>query len=377
MFSEGGFYAAEDADSEGHEGRFYTWQYDEVQELLGKNGALFCEYYSIVKGGNFEGRSILHNTQSLEEFAHKKGVMADSLEVLFKTQREILWEAREKRVHPFKDTKIITSWNGLILDALACATDVNDSHQYLKAGKKSANFIKSHFWVENRLKRRWCDGECSFPGGLEDYAFLIKGLLSIFEADGGTEWLQWAMQLCNVTNQLFKSPQGAYYQTSEEEKDLILRKCQFGDGAEPSGNSIQCENLLRLYDLTGEEPYLEAAEEVLKASERYLNHYPMGYLYHLMNFNRYYAANRVTLVIALNEKLDYRKELFELLYNHFTPHKTIIWRHEGDAEILKLLPALKEQKPIEGKTTLYICHQGYCKNPLTLFSDMEKALLAL
>jgi uncharacterized protein YyaL (SSP411 family) len=377
MYSEGGFYAAEDADSEGHEGLFYTWHYDEVQSLLGKNAALFCEYYSIVKGGNFEGRSILHNMMSLEEFAHKKGVSSESLELLFKTQREILWNAREKRIHPFKDTKIITSWNGLMLDSLACATDVNDSHNYLEAAKKSAHFIKSNFWVDNRLKRRWCAGECSFAGGLEDYAFLIKGLLSMFEVDGGNEWLKWAIQLCSITDEVFKSPQGAYYQTSEEEKDLILRKCQFGDGAEPSGNSIQCENLLRLYDLTGEEPYLEAAEEVLKAAERYLNHYPMGYLYHLMNFNHYYAVNRVTIVISLNEDLDYREEIFELIYNHFIPHKTTIWRHEGDTEIIKLLPALKDQKPIDGKTTLYICHQGYCKKPLTLFSDIEDAILAL
>lgn len=377
MFSKGGFYAAEDADSEGHEGLFYTWQYDEVQQLLGEKETLFCEFYSIAKGGNFEGRSILHTPLSLEEFALKKGLAAHTLEQLFRIQREILWKAREKRVHPFKDTKIITSWNALMLDALACATDYNDSNHYMEAAKKSANFIKTHFLVDNILKRRWVDGESSFFGGLEDYAFMIKGLLSMFEADGGTEWLQWAMQLAKITNEKFKSPQGAYFQTSEEEKDLILRKCQFGDGAEPSGNSVQCENMLRLYDLTGEEHYLEAAEEVLKASERYVSHYPMGYLYHLMNFNHYYATNRVTLVIALNEKLDYRNEIFELLYNHFIPHKAIIWRHEGDAEILKLLPALREQIPIEGKTTLYICHQGYCKSPLTSFPDMEKSILAL
>ena len=183
-------------------------------------------------------------------------------------------------MHPLKDKKVISSWNGLAIHALANAADSKDSKYYLAAAEQSAAFIKKNLWVDNRLKRRWCDGEASFEGGLEDYAFMIQGLISLFESSSNSVWLQWSIELCEAADRLFKSPEGAYYQTSEEEPNIILRKSQFSDGAEPSGNSVQCENLLRLYDITGHEQYLEYAQDILKAAERYISSYPSGYIYH-------------------------------------------------------------------------------------------------
>lgn len=371
----GGFYAAEDADSEGHEGYFYTWPYEEVQGLLQDKAALFCEYYDITKRGNFEGRNILHTSRSLGEFALAKGIAVQELETLFKEQRKVLWQEREKRIHPAKDRKIIAAWNGLAIDMFASAADAEDTQHYLSTAKQCAHFIFSHFWSNKRLKRRWCEGEAAYPAGLEDYAFLIKGLLSLFEAKAGTEWLEWAIELSKIVDELFKIPQGAYYQTSEEDKTIILRKCQLTDGAEPSGNSVHCENLLKLFDLTGEENYLSSAEDILKAAYKYINHYPTGYIYHLMNVNRYRDVHRPSIVIALNEEKTYQNELYTLLYQSYIPHKVVIWRTEEDQKLLNLIPSLKEQKPIDGQTTLYVCNFGVCKKPLTNFQEMKKALL--
>lgn len=373
---EGGFYAAEDADSEGHEGFFYTWPYDEVIQLLGESGSIFCKYYGMIKEGNFEGRNILHLKYSLEEFAAKNGFTPHELASLLEAQRLKLWKERSNRIHPQKDTKIIAAWNGLLIDALASTADAHDTQKHLEEAKKSARFIKQNLFIKKRLKRSWCDGQVSLDGVLDDYAALIKGSISIFEAEGETEWLQWAIELCQIADQLFKSPQGAYFQTSSEEKHIILRKCQFSDGAEPAGNSLQCENLLRLYDITGENHYLTSAEEIFKASEEHIRHYPVGYIYQLMNMNRYHSINRPTIVIALNENASFKEQIAELLHVHFIAHKSIIWRTENPV-LFDLVPEVKTLIPINGQTTLYICHQGRCQKPLTNLSDIQKAILAL
>jgi uncharacterized protein YyaL (SSP411 family) len=376
--SEGGFYSAEDADSEGHEGYFYTWELGEVETLLGKKeSALFCEYYDITQAGNFEGRNILHTVIPEEEFARKKGLNPADLSSLLSLQRHVLWQARQQRIHPFKDDKILSSWNGLMIYSMALASSGEKNQKYLQAAIRAARFLKTHLWQNGMLLRRWRDGEALYEASLEEYAFLCRGLISLFEADAGVEWLEWAFQLNEIVQANFKSENGAYFQTSGHEENIILRRCQFSDGAEPSGNAVQCENLLKLYQLTGDEMYLENAEEVLRAVEELVDNYPPGYCYHLMNLNRYYDNSAVLIVIALNDKEEYKDELFELLNSNLIAHRSIVWRRNSDNLLLSLLPDVKEQVPLNNKTTLYICHQGVCKNPASLFADMREAILAL
>jgi len=375
---EGGFYSAEDADSEGHEGYFYTWERKEVDELLGKKeSALFCEYYDITDAGNFEGRNILHTAISEEEFARKKGLNPNDLESLLGLQRDILWKVRQQRVHPFKDDKILSSWNGLMIYAMALAANTEENQKYLQAAKRAARFLKTRLWQNGMLFRRWRDNEALYEASLEEYAFLCRGLIALFEADAGTEWLEWAMQLNEIVQKNFKSENGAYFQTSGHEENIILRRCQFSDGAEPSGNAVQCENLLKFYQLTGDDRYLENAEDILKAVEELMDNYPPGYSYHLMNLNQYYDKNAVLIVIALNDKEEYKEELFELLTSNLIAHRSIVWRRNSDSLLQSLLPDIKDNVPLNDKTTLYICHQGVCKSPVTLFADMREAILAL
>lgn len=372
---QGGFYSAEDADSEGREGWFYTWTIEDIQSILGKQESqLFCSYYGITPNGNFEGRNILNTPLALEEFASKNQQSVEELQAVFADQRQKLWKEREKRVHPFKDDKILTAWNGLMIHSLSQAGCAFTEPNYLKAAEQSAQFIKNHLWDGNQLQRRWREGEAHFNAGLDEYAFLIRGLISLFEANLGTYWLLWAKKLSDLLVNKFKIPEGAFFQTDGSDPSIILRKCQFSDGAEPSGNAIHCENLLRLYQITSDLDYLEQAEDILRAVKKYLDNYSPGYCYHIMNLNRFYDRHAPTIVIALNDEHSYENELRQALFNHFIPHKAIIWRRNDDQELLHFIPFLQKQAPIDQKTTLFICHEGVCQKPITDFQEMMESI---
>lgn len=373
---EGGFYSAEDADSEGHEGWFYTWPYEEVQKILGEEGRMFCEFYHITPHGNFEGRNLFNTPLPLEEFAVHHHQDPRDLKLLFEKQRKKLWEVREKRTHPLKDDKILSSWNGLMIYSLVEAGCAFNDKSYIDAGLKAARFIKNHMWIEGQLYRRWREGEVNHPAGLDEYAFMIRGLISLFEANCGTEWLQWAVEMTEILNNQFKAEGGAFYLSGAEDKNLILRKCQFSDGAEPSGNAIHCENLLRLYQITGKQSYLGQAEDILKVLKNYLDSFSPGYCYHMMNISRYYDKNAPTIVIALNQNKEYEKELRQVVYESFIPDRALIWQHH-DIEMEELIPAMQEQVPQDDKTTLYICYKGVCQAPITDWEEMKKAIIGL
>ncbi len=373
-YPEGGFYSAEDADSEGHEGRFYTWPYEEVVRIIGREeGRLFCEFYDITPEGNFEGRNILHTSLSLDEFAaaHQRNV--EELQQLFARQKKQLWQEREKREHPFKDDKILSSWNGLMIYSLAEAGCALSNATYLAAAVKAGRFIRNHLWQNQRLLRRWRDGQALFSASLDEYAFMIRGCLSLFEANCGTEWLQWGIEMTQILQDEFKEKGGAFYQTDGKDKNLILRKCQFADGAEPSGNAIHCENLLRLYHILGDENYFTQAEDILKAVKNYLDNYPPGYCYHVMNLYFYYDQHVPTIVIALNSKKAFQEEIKKLIYKSFIPYKSLIWQQQ-DVDLEELIPFIEEQEAIQDQTTLYICYEGVCQKPLTDFADMQEAI---
>ena len=153
-----------------------------------------------------------------------------------------------------------------------------------------------------------------------------------------------------------------------------MRKTQFSDGAEPSGNAIHCENLIRLYQLTTDAHYLDQAEDILRAVKKFIDNYPLGYCYSLLNINRYYNRNAPTIVVALNQKEEHFEKIRLAIYKNFIPHKCVIWRKEGDSELFKKIPYLTDQKPIDGKTTVYICHQGVCRQPLNEISEIITAV---
>jgi hypothetical protein len=371
---EGAFYSAEDADSEGHEGLYYLWSMDEILDVLGKDeGGVFCKFYGVTAEGNFEGKNILNAPLTLEEFCSQEHLDFDRMKPQFEDQRRRLLEVRSKRVHPLKDDKVLSSWNGLMIYSLAEAGRAFNQEAYVKAAIKAAQFIRSHLWEGQELLRRWRDGQAMFSASLDEYSFLIRGLLSLFEASAGTEWLQWAIELAEILKSKYKEEGGAFYQTDGTDKNLILRKCQFSDGAEPSGNAVHGENLLRLYQITSHADYLQQAEDILKAGKEYLENYPLGYCFHVMNLIRYYDRSSPALVIALNSNREHESELRRALGEQFIPHKAVIWQTH-DVEMEELLPFTKDLIAKDDRTTLYLCREGVCQKPLHDLGEMIETI---
>ncbi len=361
---KGGFYSAQDADTEGQEGRYYTWTWDEINTHLGGDAPLFCEFYGVTPAGNFEGRNVLHLTSRLEEFAQKHKVDAVLVWEHFKKLRKKLLDKREERPRPFIDDKVITSWNGLMIYSLALGGRVLHSETYFQAAEKAAQFIKDSMWKDDTLFRRWREGEVRFDGCLDDYAFLIHGTLSLFEANRGTQWLKFAVDLAKVLKEDFKSKDGAFYLTNGKDPSVLLRRVEFYDGAEPSGNAVHCENLLRLHQITGNRDYLRQAEDILKAAKHHIDLYPPGAAYHLMSLMRYYDQQRPTLLVALGDGEETKHEIEEMLSN-FNPHLSVIWSNEKDKPLFELLPEIRDKIPYGGRTSLYVCRQNRCEEPVT------------
>jgi len=382
--SEGAFYSAEDADSEGHEGLFYTWDAKEILSILGPvDGQLFLDYFSVPKeGGFFEGRSVLHIKSRVEEFASKRKLDIQKTTESLNRSKELLWKEREKREHPFKDDKILSSWNGLMLHALAAAGKAFRDSKYVDAAEKIAIFIKSNLWNEGHLLRRWRDSDARFTGGLDEYAFMIHGLLSLFEIDGKVEWLRFALDLTKVLKEEFKEKAGAFYLTDGKDPNIVLRRCEFYDGAEPAGNGIHAENLLRLYQITFDENFLVQAEDISRAATKHIEHHPVGCISSLSALQRYYDKHSATILIALNDEESYKEDIKDILFKRYIPHHVIIWRYidkyyEPHDSLLELVPHLKDNPHIDGKTTLYICQRGECQKPVTSWDEIQKILLEL
>ncbi|TXI39332.1 MAG: thioredoxin domain-containing protein [Nitrosomonas sp.] len=376
--AEGGFYSAEDADSEGQEGLFYTWTLEEVENILGPSDSqMFCQYYDVTQAGNFEGRNVLHKRHSLEDFATSRGFDVKILEQKFTEQRKILWQVREQRVHPLKDDKILSSWNGLMIHSLVQAGSSFANDIYLKAAERAARFLKKYLWKDGKLLRRWREGEALHNAGLDEYAFLIRGLLSLFEAGRGTEWLEWSVEMTKLLQRSFKARDGAFFQTDGGDDSLILRKVQYSDGAEPSGNAVHCENLLRLYHMTHDSVYLEQAQDILRAVRRYIDSYAPGYVYHVINMLRYYDKQTPLFVVALGKEGQWKQEILQLLTHRYIPFKSIIFRNSDDDALIKQLPLLESQIAVDGKTTLYICYHGVCKEPINDLAGMVQAVSSI
>jgi uncharacterized protein len=378
MHLQGGFYSAEDADSEGKEGYFYTWTSDEIIQILGdQESEHLREFFAVTEQGNFEGRNILNTPILIDDFANQHQLDPDQFKKQINEQKQALLKVRNKRPRPFRDDKILSGWNGLMIHALAEAGKACNRQEFVDAAQNAAKFIYTNMWDGTTLFRRWRDGESSHSTGLEEYAYMIRGLISLFEVGCGVDWLRWAMVLADHLEGLFKESDGAFYQTDGIDKNIIIRKCQFADGAEPSGNAIHCENLVRLFQLTGNYHYKKQAEDILKAAKRLLENYSPGYCYQMISMMRLVDKKAPTIVLALNGDEDHLEDIMQLIYTHFIPHKAVVIRRQEDYALFETLEYVKEQVPVDGKTTLYICFQGVCEKPLNDFEEMVEFIQSL
>jgi uncharacterized protein YyaL (SSP411 family) len=278
---EGGFYSAEDADSEGEEGLFYVWTPGEIVTHLGqKDGDLFCRFYNITETGNFENHlSIPHMTESVDVFAAKEKITAKALEQRLDACREKLFHIREKRIHPLKDDKILSAWNGLMIAALARASQALDEPSYQDAAKRSVDFVLTAMRNEKgRLYRRYRLGESAFPGFLEDYAFMVWGLIDLYESTFEVRYLKEALALNDVMHSLFwDDAGGGFFFVGKDSEQMITRPKDIYDGATPSGNSVAVMNLMRLARMTGDTALEQQAEIAMKKFSAQIMSHPMGF----------------------------------------------------------------------------------------------------
>jgi len=258
----------------------------------------------------------------------------------------------------------LTSWNGMIINALAKAGRSLRVQRFLKAAEMCAQFLLTSLWVSGELKHRFREGDAAIHATVDDFVHLIRGLLSLFEATQETTLLRWAIDLTEEVETRFRIKEGGYYQTDQFEPYLILRKAQFADGAEPSGNSVHGENLLRLYQMTFDKKYLERAEALFGVLNLPLSSVSPGYLYSMMNLLRYHDPQATTYVLALDKEGHLREEVQEKFFKSYHPHSTLlILEEEGDLK-RALIPALEPYRPVDRQTTLYLCRSGICGPPI-------------
>ena len=362
--SEGGFFSAEDADSEGEEGKFYVWTAKEVRNLLGSGAEIFNYYYGLTESGNFEhGKNVLHVTHNLEETSSKFGLDENALSQLLTRSRRKLLEERAKRIRPLRDDKILTSWNGLMIGAMARAGDILKEERYINAAARGAEFIWTKLRPNGKLLHRWRDGEARFDAYLESYAFFIKGLLELYEATFDVRWLERAIELQNEQDrELYDDKAGGYFMNREAPDILVCTKTDY-DGAEPSGNSIAVLNLFRLAQFTGESQYREKAEQTLKLFARKVAKYP--YAMPEMMSAAFWMIEPPMQIVLAGENISALNDEINVCY---LPLSVKMRALQSIGEFAKSLSAK------EGQATAYVCRDFKCELPVNDSSDLKRVL---
>jgi len=376
---EGGFYTAEDADSEGEEGLFYVWTPTEIKEHLGKDlGDLFCRFYDIGPHGNFEdGRSILHTRIPLESFATRENMEVAELERLLEEARERLFMTRERRIHPLKDDKILTSWNGLMIAALAKAYKALGNQTYVDAARRSVDFILEHLKKPGpRLYRRYRDGEVVYPGYLDDYTNFIWGLIELYEATFEVSYLEEALGLNQVMIDLFwDETYGGFFYSGKDNEVLIKQSKEIYDGAIPSSNSVAALNLVRLGHITGDRDLVNMAERLTGTFAKRIKAYPSAYTQFLAALDFMIGPSR-EIVIVENKNGGSSRAMIETIHAHFLPNEVLLLRPSGQAgeEITAVAPFVKELQSADDQPVVYICEGHSCQSSITEVEPLKAAL---
>jgi uncharacterized protein len=375
----GGFYSAEDADSEGVEGRFYIWREEDIKAVLGADDArLYCAYYDITEAGNFEGYNIpnLIGTDE-QEFCETFGLDQSSWQQSVSRMNMKLFLAREHRVHPYKDDKILTAWNGLMIAALAKAGGALAKEEYIEAAKKAYQFVKEELTdAEGRLLARYRDGEAKYLGFADDYANVVFGLVELYEATFDASYLKDALRLQDEMIRLFWDfDEEGFFLYGEDGENLIARPKQIYDGASPSANSVAAYNLLRLGHITGQSKYDDYAALCLEAFSGMIDQYPPGYTFYLLAVQFAYGSTK-EIVISGRKGSDETKKALHTLSRKFLPECVVVFRPEDELakEITDIATYVKLQKPLAGQTTIYLCENFACQKPRTDWEPVIESL---
>ncbi len=348
----GGFYSTQDADSEGEEGKFFVWTPGEIRAVLGDQAESFLVAYGVTERGNFEDRNILELVGSLEE--------RERLSVA----RRQLFHAREPRIHPGRDDKVLTSWNGLMLAAFAEAARVLKRDDYRQIAERNAEFLLNELGAPNgRLFHTWRAGIAKGNGYLEDYAHLIEGVLELYQATFDPRWYASAHELTETMIAHFGAPDGGFFDTSDDHETLIVRPRDLQDNAVPSGNAMAALALLHLSGLAVEPRYLELAQVALSLTQEMLTRYPLGFAQWLIALDYALADPReVSIVGAVHDPA--AQALLDACATGYRPHQ-IVALGETESDGASSVPLLQGRAQKDGRATAYVCADFICHPPVT------------
>jgi len=377
---EGGFYSAQDADSEGEEGKYYLWKRDEIESAIGDPNLtdIFCEYYGVTQGGNFEGKNILNIRNSVTSLANKYNKTPERISEILQDVSANLCSAREQRVKPGRDEKILTSWNGLMISGFSKGYAVSRERKYLEAAKNAVQFIENKLAVgEGRLKRTFKDGHSKLNAYLEDYAFYVNGLLELFSAHSDPDYLSKSIKYTDFMLQHFwDEAEGNLFFTSDDHEQLISRTKNLYDLALPSGNSMAASNLLKVHQYTGNNEYLDKAVKIMKSGSRPAAENPFGFGQMLNSIYLYVKKPvEVTVIVPdknsanVSKKIDSR--LATWLNMQFLPNGIISIIHSDDLSKVQDYSFFRGRGMQGEREIAYVCKNYTCSLPLTSVEELE------
>jgi len=374
----GGFYSAEDADSEGEEGTFCLWKPEQIVSILDQDEArLFSAHYGLTERGNFEeGKTILSIVTPVEELVRQSGKDRDEVVRILAHARAKAFGARAKREKPHRDDKVIAGWNGLMLSSLAYGGVVLKEEKYTTAAQRSAEFILRSLYKDGRLRRYYRDGHVVGKAFLDDYAFMVLGLMDLYEATFDARWLREAGKLSEEMIDLFADTErGGFFLAGRDGERLIARTRPGSDGAVPSGNSAAALALLKLGRLTMNQEFTAQGVKVLETFSRQLEESPAYSSLMLEALSLWLGPGR-EIVIAGSAEAGDTKQMIELVQGKFLPDAVVLFHDSGEdgSTIEAIIPFVKNQVAIGGKATAYVCENYACKKPVHTISELEGLL---
>jgi hypothetical protein len=360
----GGFYSAQDADSEGEEGKFFVWTPAEIHEAAGPELApVVRAYYGVTEAGNFEGRSILWRPRDDESVAAELGLTLDELNAKIETARSRLLEARSRRIAPARDDKVLTSWNALMLRAFAEAGAVLDNAHYVDIARRNAEFLLSSLVADGRSLRTWKDGRAKLNGYLEDYAYLIDALLTLYEATFEPRWLSEASRLADGMIDLFwDDSRGVFFDTGRDHEQLVVRPRDIFDNATPCGGSAAALALLRLAVFTGTVDLQRHAVSSLRSVRDFLGRMPSGFAHWLCALDFYLTTPKEIVIIGPRDDVATRA-LLAVAFARYGPNKVVAGAESPSHDAPS--PLLEERELAGGRPTAYVCENYACQLPVT------------
>jgi uncharacterized protein YyaL (SSP411 family) len=348
---DGGFYSTQDADSEGEEGKFFLWTPAEIRQVLGSDSGAFIVAYGVTEGGSFEGKNILHFRGRLAD----RPALAEA--------RRRLFEAREGRVHPGRDEKVLTSWNGLMLAAFAEAARVLGREDYQEVARRNADFLLRELRLDTgRLLRTWKAGEAKLDGYLEDYSYLAEGLLELYQAAFEERWFLAAQQLAEVMIVHFQAPSGGFYDTSDDHEALVTRPRDLQDNATPSGNAMAVTVLLKLAGFTQDTRYIDIAHRALAQMQPMMAQYPLGFGQWLQALSFTLSQPREIAVVGDPGAAD-TQALLRVVRSGYRPFQVVALGAPSAQPLA--VPLLQDRGLVDGQAAAYVCRDFACQAPVT------------